>query len=341
MKFLWKMVLVVLGVLVALVLARNVVVKVVAEKCVRAVTGMPMSIGKLDLNFANSFVDIENLVVENPDGFHNTALVDIPKIFVGYNFSDILKGKVHLVNLEFSMKQFTVVKNEKGELNLDRLKALQGTQKDQAKTGKPTGQLAEKGMPIQIDKMRLRIGKVVYVDYSGGKPNSPSGDSRVNWASPGNLQSEENRGQGKPTSKEFLINLDQSFQNITDLNSVVRLIVLKAMMSSGIANLVNFDVQGLAGTLMDTSTQLAMQVAGKGLETLKRVAQDPGQVAVKGLNTLTTAAQSPIQIAGTAEQTLKNTAKNTTGVLKNTAQDVTGEVKNVAKSLKNKIKISF
>jgi uncharacterized protein involved in outer membrane biogenesis len=254
MKLLGKLVLLVVVALVVLVLARNVVVKAVAENGVKAVTGMPLNMGKLDLGLSNTLVDIENLVVKNPSGFHDTSLVDIPKILVDYNLSSILKGKVHLENLEFDMKHFTVVRNEKGELNLDRLKALQGAQKPSAPTTKPEPQAPAKPMPIQIDMMHLKIGKVVYIDYSGGQP----------------------------FTKEFRINLDQSYQNITDLNSVVRLIVLKAMMSSGISNLVNFDLGGLEGTLtgaFNTSTKLAAQAAAKSLDALQNAAKDPSQIA--------------------------------------------------------------
>ena len=294
MKFLGKLVMLLVVVAVVLVFARNVVVKAVAENGVRAVTGMPLNIGRLDLNLSDTFVDIEGLVVKNPAGFHDTSLVNIPKILVDYNLSDILKGKVHLENLEFDMQQFTVVKNEKGELNLDRLRALQGTQKTSAQTPEPESKTPAKAMPVRIDMLRLKIGKVVYVDYSSGQPST----------------------------KEFLINLDQSYQNITDLNSVVRLIVLKAMISSGISNLVNFDIGSLEGNLtgaFNTSTKLATQAAAKSLDTLKAAAGDPNAIAGQ---------------AG-------NVFQNTTGTVENTAKEVAGSVKNVASSLKNKLKLPF
>ena len=131
--------------------------------------------------------------------------------------------------------------------------------------------------------MRLKIGKVVYTDYSSGQP----------------------------VNKEFKINIDQTYENITDLYSVARLIVLKAMMSSGISNLVNFDVKGLQGSVTDAlnaSTKLAAEAAAKSLDTLK------------------TEATNPSAIAGQAEGALKGT---------------TSSVKNVASSLKNKLKLSF
>jgi hypothetical protein len=294
MKLLMKLVMVLAVVLVVLVLAHNVVIKAALEMGARVVAGMPLSIQKFDLDIAHTFVDIEGLLLKNPAGFHDTALVDIPKILVAYQRAAIFTGKIHLKDIEFDMKQFTVVKNEKGELNLDRLKALQGTQKAPARAAPQKPKTPAKSIPVQIDMMRLKIGKVVYVDYSGGRPST----------------------------KEFLINLDQSYENITDLNSVVRLIVLKAMMSSGIANLVNFDISGLEGTLtgaFNTSTQLAAQAAAKSLDILR------------------TGAEHPDAIAGQ----VGNVLQNTSGVAKNTVTAVTGGVKNTASSLKNKLKLPF
>ena len=93
MKLLVKLVALVVVALVVLVLARNVVIKAAVENGVRIVTGMPLSMGKLDLNFQKSFVDIEDLVVKNPSGFHDTALVEIPKIFVGIRPPRYVQGE--------------------------------------------------------------------------------------------------------------------------------------------------------------------------------------------------------------------------------------------------------
>ena len=284
MKLLIKSVMFIGVVLVVLVLARNVVIKAAMEMGARVVAGMPLSIQKFDLDILHTSLDMEGLLLKNPAGFHDTTLVDIPKILVAYERASIFSGKVHLKDIEFDMKQFTVVKNEKGQLNLDRLKALQGTQKAPAQNKKQEPKAPAKPIPVQIDKMRLRIGKVVYVDYSGSITST----------------------------KEFLINLDQSYENITDLYSVVRLIVLKAMMSSGISNLVNFDVGGLEGSLtgaFDTSTKLATQAAVKSLDVLKTAAGDPNAI--------------PGQAGGVL--------KDTSGVVQNTAKELTGGVKNVAK----------
>ncbi len=283
MKLLGKLVMLIVVVLAVLVLARNGVVKAVAEGGVRAVTGMPLSIEKLDIGLSTTLLDIESLIVKNPDGFHDTEFVNIPKILVDYNLGDILRGNIHLEDLEFNMSQFTLVKNEKGELNLDRLKALQGTKPAPAETKKQEPKAPAKAMPIQIDRFRLKVGKVVYVDYSSGKP----------------------------VTKEFLFNLDETYQDITDPNKLVSLIVFKIMTKSALANLTNFDIGSLEGTVSGVVGS-ATDVAAKGLDAVKSAAQDPAALAGQ---------------TGAA-------LKSTTGAVTDTAKELTSSVSGAASSLK-------
>lgn len=279
MKLLIKLVMLLTVALVVLVLARNVVIKAAMVTGSRVVAGIPLSIQKFDFDIVNTSVDMEGLVLKNPSGFHDTVLVDIPKILFAYARGSIFSGRIHVRNIEFDMKQFSVVKNEKGELNLDRLKALQGTQKPSAQAPKTEPKAPAKPIPVQIDRMRLKIGKVVYTDYSSGQP----------------------------VAKEFNINIDQIYENITDLYSVVRLIVLKAMMSSGISNLVGFDIGGLQGTLTG-----AFGDAAKSLDALKNIVQDPSAIASQAGEML----------------------KGTPGVVESTAKEMAGGVKDAASSLK-------
>lgn len=283
MKLIGKMLILVLVVLVVLVLARNVIVKSVVEKGVTMVTGLPLTIKKFDLGLTKTYVSIEELVVKNPDGFHDTVFVEIPKILVDYNLSDILKGKLHLEDLVFDMKQFSVVRNEKGALNLDSLKALQKAQ--QPSQPAPSQGKQEKGQPmaIQIDNFHLKVGKASFVNYSSGQPSV----------------------------QDFNVGLDEHYQNITDPNKLVALIVVKVMMRTPLAMLSGFNLGGLQTSIAG--------IAGSAAEVA-------GKFAAQGIDTLKDATGVTTQVAGKAEDTLKSTA---------------GTVKDVASSLKSKLKLPF
>ena len=296
MKKVMDLLLVLVIAVAALVLARNVIVKAAVENGVRAVTGMPMTIKKLDLGLTQPYFDIEGLVVKNPAGFHGTTLVEIPKIFVAYDLQSILKGKIHLTDLEFDLKQFSVVKNEKGRLNLDSLKALQGQRSPQAAQKKAPTQTG-KAPAIQIDNFRLKVGTAAYVDYSGGQP----------------------------VTKDFNVGLDENYKNITDPNKLVTLIVVKVMMKTPLAMLSGFNLGGLEGSvsgILGSATDMAGQAFALGMEKVNTT-----QVAAEGVAVLKGAAQGSGQLAGQAEGTLKETASTVTGSVKGAASALKNKLK--------------
>ncbi|MDD3088777.1 MAG: hypothetical protein PHT95_02390, partial [Candidatus Omnitrophica bacterium] len=150
----------------------------------------------------------------NPTGFKDRVMIDIPRIYVDYDLPAIIKGNIHLPEVILEMTEFTVVKNESGVLNLDSLNVVK-----EEKAKKEPAAAEKKPMPgISIDKLVLKIGKVVYKDYSKG---------------------------GEPQVQEFVIGLDETYSNIDDPNALVSLIVVKALAKTSIARLANFDVSGL------------------------------------------------------------------------------------------------
>ncbi len=248
-------------VIVAAVLffGRNLIAKVAIEKGTEVVTGLPLSMGALDLNFDKTLVEISELKLSNPRGFEDDVMVAMPKILVDYDLPAIFKGKVHLEELTVHLDQFVVIKNSKGELNLDSLKAVQkGKKEETAKTGKKKGAAPEVG----IDKLSLKVGKVIFKDYSKG---------------------------GAPVVKEFKINLNENYSNITDLNAVVSLIVVKTLSKTTVAALANFDVNDLEGSLAnvtDVSKQLASGLSAQAGEKTPEDAKAILGSATKSLSKL-------------------------------------------------------
>ncbi len=284
MKKIADLFLVVFITLAILVLARNTVVKAAVENGVRAVTGMPLTIKKLDLGLTQPYFDIEDLVLRNPAGFHSTTFVEIPRIFVAYDLQSILKGKIHLTDLEFDLKQFSVVKNEKRQLNLDSLKALQA-QKPSQPGKKPAPAKAGKAPAIQIDNFRLRVGTASYVDYSGGSP----------------------------VTKDFNVGLDEKYTNITDPNKLVELIVWKVMMKTPLAMLSGFNLGGLESSvsgILGSATDMAGQSFAMGMEKVTSASGNvSGQIAGQAEGALKETAGAVTGEVKGAASALKNKLK--------------------------------
>ncbi|HOW59217.1 MAG TPA: hypothetical protein PLO78_05765 [Candidatus Omnitrophota bacterium] len=229
---------IVLALLAVLLLARNIVIKAVLETGAKILTGMSLSIQKFDLDILNTSVDMEGLVLKNPAGFHDTILVEIPKILIAYQRAAILTGKLHFKQVEFDLKQFNVVRNEKGALNLDSLKALQQKGGEAQQPAQPAPEQKGKGLAFQVDLLHLKVGKAAFINYTGGTASTT----------------------------DFNVGLDETFQNITDPNQLVKLIVYKVMTKTPLAMLSGFNVNALTGSIsgvLGSATDMASQYAGQ------------------------------------------------------------------------------
>jgi len=259
-KLIWLLV-VVLAVVGVLAVGKNVAAKAAVQKTVKSMTGLRMDIRKLDVGILSTLLRVEGLKLHNPAGFRDPIMVDLPEIFVDYNLGAIIGGKVHLEEVRLNLNELVIIKNADGELNVNALKPPAKEGKDEpskpAEPGKPAGKKA--APKIQIDQLALRIGKVVYKDYSKG---------------------------AQPSVQEFKLNLNERFENITDINALVPLLLGKALMNTTIANLADLDM----GQLMSQFDASGMDLQSLGMDKLQGMAGQYGSQAQQALQ----AAQSQL-----------------------------------------------
>lgn len=205
-----KKVLIFAGIAVAAVfaigLAKDMIIKGVVEGAVRQKTGFPLNIKSFRLGVLRSFVDIRGLELRNPSKFSERHMIDAPEIYVDYKIGSFLKGRAHFEEIRLSVREIVIVKNANGELNLNELKGSGGTGSAKPAAEKPAGQKRSgKGgiSALQIDRLHLEIGKVVYKDFSGG---------------------------GAPRIEEFPININETHENISGLDPVIGLIMGKVLL---------------------------------------------------------------------------------------------------------------
>jgi hypothetical protein len=220
--------------LIVLLIGRNFIAKTAVTGGVKAVAGLEMDIDSMDVGILNTLVGINEMKIYNPPEFSDRVMVDMPEIYIDYDLSAFIEGKVHLEELRINLKELTVVKDKDGKLNINSLKvAKTGKEKEPEKPG------AKKETEIKIDLLDLKIGKVVYKDYSGG---------------------------GEPKVLEYNLNLHEKYENITDLNELGKLILVKALMNTNIANLTNFALNSLQSEVSDTLKKATE--AGKALQEI-------------------------------------------------------------------------
>lgn len=204
-----KKILIIIGIiviiLVALGLVRDLLIKTSITSIASQVIGAPVQMDGFQLGVLRQSVRITGFRILNPQGFSKASLIDIEKISVALDAKALLKGKIHLKSAEFMLKEMTLETNKEGKLNVDSLKVAkqQPTSKEKAKEkAKPAKQ-----MPLEIDLLKLKIGKLVMKDYSI---------------------------PGAPAVKVNEINIDKTYKNIGSVQQLVALILSEPMKSAGI-----------------------------------------------------------------------------------------------------------
>jgi hypothetical protein len=211
---------VILILIVVIFLAKNFIVKTTIVSGIKAITGLGLTAKSMQVGIFKSRLDIEELKIFNSADFTEKLMLDMPKIYLDYDLLSFLKGKVHLKELKLNLKEFIVVKNTKGSLNLESLKALQP---------KKGGEMPK----IQIDRLDLDLGKVIYKDFSSG---------------------------AKPAVTEFNLNVHQHYENITNPTALVGAIVTRALANTTISELANFKLESLGLGFKNTASKTTQKI---------------------------------------------------------------------------------
>jgi len=204
-KILIAAIILIIFLVIVSVIARNSIVKTAIIKGLEAAAGVEVKIQDVDIGLFNSYATIKYLKVYNPAQFSDRLMADIPQIYLDYDLMGFLKNKVHLKKLKIEIKELSVVMNEKGKLNINSLAVL---------LPKPSG---AKPPEVKIDVLVLKIGKVVskgYLPAIGGK------------------------------TMELSLNLDETFNDVTDPSKVAGEIFKKIISRINISDFANIDIAG-------------------------------------------------------------------------------------------------
>jgi len=209
---------------------------------------------------------------------------------VNYDLPAIFQGRVHLKAIQINLNELVVVKNKEGELNINTLTALGGD--GGGKKAEPREKKEAKPLDLQIDSLDLQISRVIYKDYS-------SGDT--------------------PSVKEFELGINEHFENITDPNDLVKIIVVKALMGTTLAKLPDLDFSGLASSVsgqLDSAKELAGQMATQAQEELSAAtAEAQDYIAAKGADAKEVMSKTTESVSE-AVTALSDKTKDLTGGLK-------------------------
>ena len=204
-----------IAVLFLLSLMKNGIAQGLIESSVSSAAHVPVRIGSTHLSLLSSSIRLNRLQVQNPRGFPEKLMLDAPLIFAALDVPALFRGRAHLRNVDLEIRELIVVKNRDGKLNIN---AVKPTSEENAKRRNEEQAAAAKKKPmkLQIDRLKLSIGRVVYKDYSAGGRD--------------------------PAVQVFDINMrDRVFSDIHEPGAVVSLVMFEALTRSALSRVLSLD----------------------------------------------------------------------------------------------------
>src|SRR5260221_14245276 len=186
-KLLWMVPTGLIVLLVILFLSRNFIARKSVEIGAKRVTGFPLEIGSVDVGLFSGKVDVRDLKLMNPPEFQERMFVDMPQLYVDYRLGSMLSGAPHINDMLINIKQLVIVKTDKGDSNVMKLKGVVSS-----------GGGSKSSTKYQVDQLRIQVGTVTIKDYS----------------------------HAKPTERTLTLNLHRTYKNISDSTDITRLVLL-------------------------------------------------------------------------------------------------------------------
>ena len=312
MKIFSKILIILLVILAVLFLGRNLIVKTAVEQGVGFVTGLKLSMQKLNIGVFNTSLHIRGLEILNPKGFEERVMLNMPEILVDYNLTDIIGGTIHLEEVIIDLQEFNVVKSSEGKLNLDSLKAVQkgkeAEKEKPVKEEKPPKEAAP--LDLQIDRLNLRFGTLAFKDY-------------------------EKRPE-KPTEQSLKLNLDETYTDITNPQVLVAIIVQKALRNAAVNQITGFDLGGIEGAMTNTVGNVS-EITSQALTSAKELTEGTlvtaGDVGKKSVEQVTRSAEELKKVGEDTSRKVTEAADKTKAMLE--------EQKDKIKDLGDKLKSPF
>jgi len=237
-----KKIIIIITVLVILLgfffFGKNIIIENYLSDWCKAITGLKITAEKVDIGISNSLVDVKNLKIYNPPGFHDKLMADMPEVYVDYSTIAFIKGRVHLEELRLNLRKFIVEKTKDGKVNVHSLKIIRTEDDKKSSKDKKKSKMDD----MRIDKLELKIGSVIFKDYSKGLP---------------------------PNITKYNLDINEQFANIDNGYDFVSLVISRAFNKASIANLIDFDVKSIkdgASKIVEKASIAAEQVK---VETLK------------------------------------------------------------------------
>ncbi|MGA3267732.1 MAG: hypothetical protein ABSE16_13020 [Verrucomicrobiota bacterium] len=170
-KWLLRLFLAAIVLLVILLLSLNSMLRAVAEHNIRKQTGMDAEIGKFSVGLLSPTVEIQDLKIYNSTNFGGTPFLNIPEIHVEYDRDALARHQFHITLMRFNLAELDIVKNEAGQTNIFALGVPLPKKNHQA--GADVAEFKRRtGLTFQsIDVLNVSIGTAKFIDLKDQRNN--------------------------------------------------------------------------------------------------------------------------------------------------------------------------
>jgi hypothetical protein len=250
--------------LLGVVLARDGIVKYAAPRIVAGQTGFGLTLQRLHITLLQPGLEIVGLKLTNPADYPEPGALEINTLQVALDRARTTAQEIHLREVTLDVSSVVVVKKINGEINFRRL-AGQKQEAPPVPPSAPTPPSAPAPQPpppteqkpakkIHIDHLTLRLGTIYVRTYV--------------------------QGEDKPREQKYTMNINRSFENVSDFKVIGAQLFLEAVLKSSPDALLNLG-SGVLNMGKDVGGQ-----AGNGAKQIGDAVQDVGKQlgsALKGL----------------------------------------------------------
>ncbi len=195
-------------------LFKDTIVRNLIVKAVRSAAGFDITIDRLRVGMLFPTFEISGVKILNPTNFPIREAVEINRLFVRYDRAALFGSRGHVPEIDIDLARVVMIRQKDGNVNLERLAEIEAPQPSVAKatpapapapavippanvppvaTHRPTARREFQMPPMRIDKLRIKVDKLDYYDYSLG---------------------------AEPMVVPAQINFDQTFKNVTNVMDI-------------------------------------------------------------------------------------------------------------------------
>jgi len=168
-RILWWLTFVVVFIVIVVLANRDWIAKELAERQIRAATGMEPEIGDFSFSVLDPKLTFGNLKLYNPAEFGGTLFLDVPELHIEYDRAALWRHELHITLMRVNLHEVDVVKNAAGVTNI---MSFVNTMAPRKSGGGGRAVAPLNGYKFTgIDLLNLSIGTVKFVDLKDQRRN--------------------------------------------------------------------------------------------------------------------------------------------------------------------------